>query len=134
MVKNQKLLNHSCINITYSAFVKMQNSWNDNKMQVIPERVIFRFKHALTKNVISIFICKKKNRDRAFCVFLTFSIWNYNRLSFNNFEKRFLKNPKTIKWKLFKYHIILYKMQTFEMIMNAIYSRKSYLSFQSCLN
>lgn len=64
-------------------------------MQVILERVIFRFKHALTKNVISIFICYKKNRDRAFFESLTTSKWNYDRLSFNNFEKRcFKKNPK----------------------------------------
>lgn len=59
-------------------------------MKVIPERVIFRFKHALIKNAISILIYnKKKNRDRAFFVSLTFSIWNYNRISFNNFEERF---------------------------------------------
>lgn len=89
VIKNQKLLSSNCINITYSAFVKMQNSWNDNEMKVIPERVIFRFKHALIKNVISILIYNLKKRDRAFFVSLTFSIWNYNRLSFNNFEKRF---------------------------------------------
>lgn len=88
-IKNQKLLSSNCINITYSAFVKMQNSWNDNEMKVIPERVIFRFKHALIKNVISILIYNLKKRDRAFFVSLTFSIWNYNRLSFNNFEERF---------------------------------------------
>lgn len=58
-------------------------------MKVIPERVIFRFKHALIKNVISILIYNLKKRDRAFFVSLTFSIWNYNRLSFNNFEERF---------------------------------------------
>lgn len=89
VIKNQKLLSSNCINITYSAFVKMQNSWNDNEMKVIPERVIFRFKHALIKNVISILIYNLKKRDRAFFVSLTFSIWNYNRLSFNNFEERF---------------------------------------------
>lgn len=96
VLKNQKLLINNCINITYSAFVKMQHSWNDNKMQVIPERVIFRFKHALTKNVISIFICDKKNRDWAFFVSLTISIWNYNRLSSNNFEKRFFKKTQKL--------------------------------------
>lgn len=60
VIKNQKLLSSNCINITYSAFVKMQNSWNDNEMKVIPERVIFRFKHALIKNVISILIYNLK--------------------------------------------------------------------------
>lgn len=41
VLKNQKLLKNNCINITYSAFVKMQHSWNDNKCKLFPKELSF---------------------------------------------------------------------------------------------